>query len=1274
MKKSLTFKIIMIITLVIIAIISFNYSKSLKGVSISEKQEKSAGGTYDLYITGVQLKHNPEEFYDYYSDIYVDNSPYICIFKQGTDEMHQCDIKATWENMISEDTLKVQVDDLDATYYYRLFVYDMCFDDYYEPVEMMGEGYEYYSGIRLDTYKDTEMESLVAYISYDREIMGSKNLWCDGKMYSNARPTIYQFWTDNGYTATQRPPSLKIYNGTYENGEYHIDLNTERIYGNSSGSYTYMSTNWNLTTLNEVVVYETYDNIDNYICGISNLNYFDNNFATANKVTINGITYCAYRFTIKGNSNYTYFYFYNTYDANTSNLKNYTISNVWEDEENQDGKRPNSVSVGIYYNNKFVTNVTLLKDDNWTGTVKLPEKNYAGDVINYEFRETVNDYTSEVDVNGKSINITNTHTPEKINLTVKNTWKDLVGDSPEKVEVNLLRNGEIIDRAELTADNDWTYTFEADKYYNGSVAKYGVQERAIEGFDLEVKGNQTSGFELINTQTGEFRKVKIMLESVCGSGTVTGSEEIIYGSDSSPNGIVITADEDYYIDYIKVNGEKIPLEEKLTSYVMDQFEDLEEDVNISVCFKRFDGKVLGVQFLGNIVNNPNTKVGIFTTTLMIGLIATGALVVQGLNKNSFRKQRFNLAITSAVVIISMISLVSVISVNNKYKVENQVGEKALGADETYLYIVGYVLTDARIKVTGNNGVEYIFDSSSDNLVYSNNIYKIALPKNDTYSVDIEAVYCEGKKYENVYHNFVTITDGPGFEVASYTSYGVGDYYCNDSYQYMIEISNNWDDYNNRYNTRPTYISMELKYYNDLSSYYGYDEDFMSSIICDALPGNAWSCYDYNESSDYTLSFHDPNGIYGYLYEKMEYENTMNFDTTEVEYVCQGELLDDGTCKIPIYQSMFSYGYCDDYYMDCYGGDYYKTTISITNTLSHKAPTPETHNKFTIEKIWNDNDNQDGKRPNKVFYQVDTGNSLYNTNLYVYGNDWTGFFWVNKNVDIDDLTVTEGSVNGYTETDKVVDLDAKKITFTNTHELEETEVKVTTSWENLGPDDIQPETVIINLIADGEIVDNVEVTAVGGWTYTFTGLPKYENGRLIAYTVSERLKDGYFVEITGDAATGYTVTNVKTDETRTVQVLAEVKCGEGTITGSEELLYGANSTPNAIVAKGAENYAIDYVMINDDKREMDDLTTKYVFDRFLNVTSDQTVQVCFVDAEQQLTEINKDKEPEQPEKEENKDPVNPNTGDFIKIISVIVVLSLIVVVILITNYKKVKRVD
>ena len=68
-----------------------------------------------------------------------------------------------------------------------------------------------------------------------------------------------------------------------------------------------------------------------------------------------------------------------------------------------------------------------------------------------------------------------------------------------------------------------------------------------------------------------------------------------------------------------------------------------------------------------------------------------------------------------------------------------------------------------------------------------------------------------------------------------------------------------------------------------------------------------------------------------------------------------------------------------------------------------------------------------------------------------------------------------------------------------------------------------------------------------------------------------------------------------------------------------------------------------------------------------------LQVCFVDAEQQLTEINKDKEPE-PEKEENKEPVNPNTGDFIKIISVIVVLSLIVVVILIANYKKIKRVE
>ena len=773
-----------------------------------------------------------------------------------------------------------------------------------------------------------------------------------------------------------------------------------------------------------------------------------------------------------------------------------------------------------------------------------------------------------------------------------------------------------------------------------------------------------------------------MLESVCGSGTVTGSEEIIYGSDSSPNGIVITADEGYYIDYIKVNGEKIPLEEKQTSYIMDQFEDLEEDVNISVCFKRFDGKVLGVQFLGNIVNNPNTKVGIFTTTLMIGLIATGALVVQGVSRKSFKNSRFNIGATTALAIISLISLINVISVNTR-SVSQNTDEKAWPETNPHqpLYILGFKLNEARIRVVNNsNGEEYIYtpgeaiavgdpgidgddeinytaDTIDSNLGY----YKFELPDNTSYKVYIEKAYCTDKHYEQYRLSHVTISGGPAFVINQVETIQYKSTCDEPIYHYMMKLNKTWNDENNLYGTRPDAVDIDI---------YEYDTNRNPVLVknCILKANENWSCVSSN-SDEPMFQTRDSDGAYGYIEEELIYNNGKQFDTTERDYSCYVSPSNSNKCRQYFYNVPFS--------VSKLGNDYFYTySVPVSNYLQRKTPNETTHNLYTVEKIWDDEDNNDRMRPPNVVIHVGLegmNESIYDSDVTLNeSNNWTGTFWINKNVDPEDMSVSEIFGGDYTFSNSDIDLDAKKITFTNKHETIKTSVTVTNVWANV-TDGQYPETAFINLLADGEIVDNIEVTAVGGWTYTFENLPKYENGRLIAYTVSKRLQDGYFVEITGDATNGYTVTNVKTDETRTVQVLAEVVCGEGTITGSEELVYGANSTPNAIVAKGAENYAIDYVMINDDKREMDDLTTKYVFDRFLNVTSDQTVQVCFVDAEQQLTEINKDKEPE-PEKEENKEPVNPNTGDFIKIISVIVVLSLIVVVILIANNKKVKRVD
>ena len=84
-----------------------------------------------------------------------------------------------------------------------------------------------------------------------------------------------------------------------------------------------------------------------------------------------------------------------------------------------------------------------------------------------------------------------------------------------------------------------------------------------------------------------------------------------------------------------------------------------------------------------------------------------------------------------------------------------------------------------------------------------------------------------------------------------------------------------------------------------------------------------------------------------------------------------------------------------------------------------------------------------------------------------------------------------------------------------------DIPVTKVW--VGP---ATDSVTVNLYADGVKVDTVQLTAASQWKHTFANLDKYENGREIVYTVDEVLISGYKTKITGDAQTGFTITNSK----------------------------------------------------------------------------------------------------------------------------------------------------
>lgn len=88
------------------------------------------------------------------------------------------------------------------------------------------------------------------------------------------------------------------------------------------------------------------------------------------------------------------------------------------------------------------------------------------------------------------------------------------------------------------------------------------------------------------------------------------------------------------------------------------------------------------------------------------------------------------------------------------------------------------------------------------------------------------------------------------------------------------------------------------------------------------------------------------------------------------------------------------------------------------------------------------------------------------------------------------------------------------------------VNVIKAW--IGP---EGGAVTVHLLADDEDTGKtVTLNADGSWTGSFDGLRQYApDGHEIAYTVSEDPIEGYTSEVSGDATSGFTVTNTNTEK-------------------------------------------------------------------------------------------------------------------------------------------------
>ncbi|PHD36246.1 Cna B-type domain-containing protein, partial [Bacillus toyonensis] len=169
---------------------------------------------------------------------------------------------------------------------------------------------------------------------------------------------------------------------------------------------------------------------------------------------------------------------------------------TWNDNNATD--RPSSIQVDLLQNGNVIQTKEVTAANGWNYTfADLAQYDANGVAYTYTVKEQpVAGYKSEI--NG--YNITNTKVAK---MTVEGTkkWKDGNAiDRPSSIQVDLLQNGNVIQTKEVTAANDWKYSFTNVESYdvNGSAYTYTVKERPVAGYKSE-----TNGYDITNTKVGQ---------------------------------------------------------------------------------------------------------------------------------------------------------------------------------------------------------------------------------------------------------------------------------------------------------------------------------------------------------------------------------------------------------------------------------------------------------------------------------------------------------------------------------------------------------------------------------------------------------------------------------------------------------------------------------------------------------------------------------------------------------------------------------------------------
>lgn len=891
---------------------------------------------------------------------------------------------------------------------------------------------------------------------------------------------------------------------------------------------------------------------------------------TLNEEAVNGYTY-----KIEGDADTGF----TVTNEHISAVTNVVVNKYWEDAENQDGVRPDSVAVTLSGSDGKTYKATLTKDTGFSKTFEnLPVFFNNGTKITYTVTEdAVNGYTGKIttDDTGYILSITNTHAPETIRKTVTKTWddgNDRDGIRPTNVKIELYGTDGTRRTQYLTKDNHWSYSFEnLPKYQNeGTIILYTIKEEAVDGYTQKFV-TTTAGFDLTNTheiQTADYEVKKVWIDDNDRDGARPTSITLtLTGSDGSKYTKLMTAADNWNA----VTFERVPMfnggkyitytltENEVPSYI-NSIEVSEDGKHFTVTNTHApDHTVINIT---EVWHDENDQDGIRPrkmTAIVVGsngnrhevpLHSSGDwhYTCDDLVKYWKNGQLVDYTV-EAVTIDGYTSEVKSLG-NNVFEVHNTHIPEMISKTVTKTWKDnenqdGIRPASVTVTLTGSNAVSKTATLNEDNgwtATFEN------LPKRDHGNI---VAYNVKESNTAGYEASVVKTEN-GFQLINE----------HDSETTMRTVTLVWRDEDNRDGVRPDAVTYTLHGSDGSEQEKTVNkDDAWNDVVFEDLP-----VYQNGQRISYTLT---ESTIDGYANDIRSSENTFTVTNTHIP-----ETVNVDVTKIWTDGENQDGNRPDSISVILTGSDgkRYTTTITAANNWKHtflKLPkffnegtqieytlTEDTMsgysdvvekrsdyvfvltNKYspatvdvTIVKKWNDDNDRDGMRPESVDIVLNGSDGKLYTGTLSTENGYTCVFQsVPKYHDggtLINYTIAEEKIPGYTTT-IARDASGYKFILTNAKAIDTVTKTVSKVWDdNNNQDGLRPTAITVILTGDDGSRRVKSVTAAENWTVTFENLPKNKNhGQNIQYTVSEAFVSGYTEAITQNGD-NYTITNTHT---------------------------------------------------------------------------------------------------------------------------------------------------